>query len=282
MQSISMVREGELRTLDPLLFSHVAFANVPRLYLFYVSSFGHYLLRNSKTPRQSYALVEARKVLIKILLQCDLDRDFEFLMNSVALLLTISVDVSELANSQILSIIKSIIKKLSVSKDPSSSIILLGVFSAMSESLQATIFPLFSTRDMRIQRTVAFTVREFVREKRLSALDSETSTIKRSLFFALHACYMLLAENLSDPTQFDPEAEVSSFKPLYLFLDDFAQSLESVMSQTFVRAERGELFVKLRGEPRQHRFDSPLFFRFFFRLSQMPQFDFHPSAMAAF
>jgi hypothetical protein len=71
MQSMSMIRDGEVRLLESLMFTQVCLASVPNLYLFYVSSFGHSFRREANSDERRATLHETRKLLIKLLPKCN-------------------------------------------------------------------------------------------------------------------------------------------------------------------------------------------------------------------
>jgi hypothetical protein len=174
LQSVATVTEAELRGLTSLNFATVACANNPRLLLFYLGSFGKFLLREAVLEEQKHVLRTASRFLVKILVRSE-----AALENALALLVAITEDPDEFTGELIGSIARR-----AVSARP--AVELIGLFGAMSPALIPRVFTAFASTNQDNARCAVAT-----------AVELELKSASPPIYAALHAAMLALSRHLS-------------------------------------------------------------------------------------
>jgi hypothetical protein len=267
VQAITNARDTDIGVLQRLTFTKVALASVPRLYLFYLTSFGKILTRRAKASPRQDILAESRKTLTRLLLASELDPESEFTTNALGLLVAMSDDVAEHAARRILLIIQQFLPRLISGEDGFQTVRLLGLFSAVSHHLMHWILPLFAVADFKVQRTVMFTLRELIRDGHFYPVDG--INIKKEIYAVLHASFHVVMTNRAKNYEFA------------LFLDDFGDVLTHVFQKIVVDPKPGFIFVNNRFCLEHHRFNTSKQFSLFVTFTT-EEVIFHKALMAAF
>jgi hypothetical protein len=274
IQAVAMVPESDVKLLLPLSFAEVALSSVPQLWIFYLSSFGHFLAKTANTEREQTVWVAARRNLLKIVLKCDVDSDFGYLPNAAALLLSLCSGVHDFVKTQIFAIIAKLLRKIAASDDLSAAVQMIGVFSAMSHELLDTFLPLFTTRSVMIQRTVLFTLREFMRENTFQPFLPNTNHLQNGIYAVLHACLLVIMKK-GRPRGGEYGSQ------LMLFVNDAMVTIAEVCRRIFVPRPKTFLFINGLGQFSRNLFASDKWFVFLWEFAITCHRDLRPAVFDA-
>jgi hypothetical protein len=233
MDAVSFVPENELMVFVHLSFTEVALANVPRLWLFCLSSFGKFLVRQSKTKCDCHIVSEAHKNLMSILLQRNRDSDFDYSLNALALTLGIGSRENVAVMNHVRAVVLRILQQLISSTDQELGVPMIAVFGQMPECYQIPLFSLFVTLDIRIQRAISACIRELDRNKQLCVLTNDRQ-VRPEIYGVLHANLMLVHHMVLQTRRPSQGVDAPESSSIGLFVRDVALSLAIVFRHLLV------------------------------------------------
>ncbi|OHT12810.1 hypothetical protein TRFO_17283 [Tritrichomonas foetus] len=285
-QAIMIIGDNDIKLLTPATFHDVSLSNVPIFYLFYLSSFGHYIRMYNEGFGDS--ITNAIKVLSAILFSMPANKVCSsFGLNCLTLLLSIAGKMNDFNFRQLQRVCTYIIRKYSSMNHQTNPIVLISIFSGMTQNIYEGLIPLFSQASLSISRAFAFVTMEMIRKNMFTVLHDNKVT--NTLYCALHACLMLCySKYINSRLLFEPGTrEVDTFSQFHLFLDDFGGSLlevfDRIMSANYIRSK--PLFICSNSQIKKdidHPFNSHKWFIFFCNLVSMNNTLFCNNIMAAF
>lgn len=299
--AISSAKMIDLKTIDILLFKDVAQSNHSTLYIYYLTSLGHYLSKKSKEISEEFVEVicHIEEKLLNILSFVgdgdDIDPIFRY--NALAFIISVSDLLKKRLNPDLLdsqfrkiqTIVKVVLNKSSKDNSIKNIILFMGIFSMMSPSLAKYIFPMFTNGTLMLQCTAMFTFKQFCKNKVLQVYDDNEKIEKYILSVLLASLIFCYKENvISEQLKFAANTKVIDDSPMYnIFLDNFFISLKYVLKQVYLKhSQKTEVFIIQPTTiylPREENpFDGDSWFIFFCNLSEMRNSNFFNSLMKAF
>lgn len=285
-QSIMAISDTEVASFQIPTFHEVSLSNVPSLYLFYLSSFGRFILDNKQ--EFEYEIRSATKVLFNMFNSfTNAQLHAQNSLNSLALFLSIAENLDDFKISQIRRICFPILNQYSKDADEEALILLISIFSAMTTSAYQGILPLFTRQNLPIVRTVVFTTREMIKRNLFNCFqDHHLSNI---IYAPIHSALIFSYFNcISDELTFEPgPAFLGKFSQYHLFLDDFGVSLSAIFKKIKKSAIKSSELLFICNKPQgeklfDNRFNAKKWFIFFCNFTSVTNTNFNENLMSAF